>query len=147
MQFQVPQFIEVEDQIFGPFTLSQFIYMAGGAGFTAMMVFLLPLFFAVIVSIPVIGLSAALAFYKVNNRPLVDLVQSMLTYYFSNNLYIWKPKDAVEIARSQAASAATRKQEIQQPTISTSASRNRLKDLAWSLDIKESSIYSDKKQR
>ena len=32
MRFQVPQFIEVEDKIFGPMTLKQFIYMAGGAG-------------------------------------------------------------------------------------------------------------------
>lgn len=147
MQFQVPQFIEVEDQIFGPFTLSQFVYMAGGAGFTAMMIYFLPFYFAVIASIPFIGLSAALAFYKVNNRPLIDLVQSMLTYYFSNNLYIWKPKDAVEIAQRQAVLAVPKKQDAPQATVSTNAARNRLKDLAWSLDIKESSIYSDKKQR
>jgi hypothetical protein len=147
MQFQVPQFIEVEDQIFGPFTLRQFIYMAGGAGFTAMMVFLLPsLFLAVIISIPVAGLSAALAFYKINNRPLVELIQSMVAYYMNTNLYIWKPKDAVEIARAQAAIPKA-KAVTQQPTYTASASKNRLKDLAWSLDIKESSIYSDKKQR
>ena len=29
MQFQVPQFIETEDKIVGPFTLRQFIYVAG----------------------------------------------------------------------------------------------------------------------
>ena len=32
MQFQVPQFIEVEDKIFGPLTFKQFVYVAGGAG-------------------------------------------------------------------------------------------------------------------
>jgi len=26
MQFQVPQFIEIEDKIFGPLTLKQFLY-------------------------------------------------------------------------------------------------------------------------
>ena len=31
MRFQVPQFIEVEDKIFGPLTLKQFLYTAGGA--------------------------------------------------------------------------------------------------------------------
>lgn len=30
MQFQVPQFIEVEDKIFGPLTFKQFVYIAGG---------------------------------------------------------------------------------------------------------------------
>lgn len=148
MQFQVPQFIDVEDKIFGDFTLFQFIYMAGGGGFAAMMIFLLPLYVAIIVSLPVVGLSAALAFYKVNNRPFVDHLQSMLAFYFNNNLYIWKPKDAIAIARSQqqAAKTSSVKTEPAQ-VVSTSAARNRLKDLAWSLDIKESSIYSDKKQR
>ena len=32
MQFQVPQFIEIEDKIIGPFTVKQFIYLVGGAG-------------------------------------------------------------------------------------------------------------------
>jgi hypothetical protein len=33
MQFQVPQFLDVEDKIIGPFTIKQFLYLAGGAGF------------------------------------------------------------------------------------------------------------------
>jgi len=32
MRFEVPQFIEVEDKIFGPFTWKQFIYLMGGEG-------------------------------------------------------------------------------------------------------------------
>ena len=32
MQFQVPQFLDVEDKIVGPFTIKQFIYLAGGVG-------------------------------------------------------------------------------------------------------------------
>ncbi len=32
MRFEVPQFIDVEDKIFGPFTFKQFLYLAGGAG-------------------------------------------------------------------------------------------------------------------
>ncbi|TSC80302.1 MAG: hypothetical protein G01um101429_152 [Parcubacteria group bacterium Gr01-1014_29] len=31
-QFQVPQFIEVEDKIFGPLTTKQFFYLLGGGG-------------------------------------------------------------------------------------------------------------------
>src|SRR3989344_2665997 len=34
MEYQVPQFIEVEDKIIGPLTLKQFIYLAGEAGFS-----------------------------------------------------------------------------------------------------------------
>jgi hypothetical protein len=36
-QFHVPQFIEVEDKIFGPLTLKQFLYVIGGAGIVFIM--------------------------------------------------------------------------------------------------------------
>jgi hypothetical protein len=29
MQFRVPQFIDIEDKLFGPLTFKQFIYLAG----------------------------------------------------------------------------------------------------------------------
>ena len=32
MQFKVPQFLDIEDKIFGPFTFREFIYLAGAAG-------------------------------------------------------------------------------------------------------------------
>src|SRR3990172_12458701 len=43
MQFQVPQFIEIEDKIFGPLTFKQFIYVAGGAGACYLLWRVLPL--------------------------------------------------------------------------------------------------------
>jgi hypothetical protein len=42
MRFQVPQFIEVEDKIFGPLTVKQFIYLAGGAGLVFILYHFLP---------------------------------------------------------------------------------------------------------
>ncbi len=32
MQFKVPQFLDIEDKIFGPFTFREFVYLAGAAG-------------------------------------------------------------------------------------------------------------------
>ncbi len=57
MRYQVPQFIEIEDKIFGPLTLKQFIYLAGGGGLCLIFFSLLPLYIMVILSIPVIALS------------------------------------------------------------------------------------------
>ena len=48
MEYQVPQFIEVEDKIFGPFTLKQFIYVAGGVGLCAILVLYFPLWLGII---------------------------------------------------------------------------------------------------
>ncbi len=131
MRYQVPQFIEVEDRIFGPLTLKQFIYLTGGAGLAFTLWRLLPLFIALIFILPVMALSVGLAFYKVNNRPLLTTLEYGISYFFGKKLYLWEtnkkaPKKAPSIGSSR------------EPVISVpKLSENKLKDLAWSLDIKE----------
>ena len=142
MKFQVPQFIEVEDKIFGPLTLKQFIYLAGAGGVVFMLWRILPIFIAIIAATPIIALAAALAFYQVNKRPFVRVLEAALKYAMSSRLYIWKHKDINKIKRRQESDKETKKILLHVPKISDS----KLKDIAWSLDIKES-IYSNEKQR
>ena len=52
MRFQTPQFIEIEDRIFGPLTLKQFIYLAGSAGLAFLFYRTLPLILAIWLIIP-----------------------------------------------------------------------------------------------
>jgi len=52
MRFQVPQFIEVEDKIFGPLTLKQFIYLAGAGGVVFVLWRVFPIFVAIIIAAP-----------------------------------------------------------------------------------------------
>ena len=144
MRFQVPQFIEVEDKIFGPLTLKQFIYLAGGAGLSFVVyVFLNNLFLSAIPIIAIMAISATIAFYKINNRPFINVMESAFKYFWGNKLFIWKkaekpqPKDA-ETALKDAKNYAS----VMVPKIADS----KLKDLAWSLDIKES-IYSNPNQK
>ena len=42
MRFEVPQFVDIEDKIFGPLTFKQFIYIAGGAGVSVVAVYRKP---------------------------------------------------------------------------------------------------------
>ncbi len=131
MRYQVPQFIEVEDKIFGPLTLKQFIYLTGGVGLSFLLWRLLPFFFAVLVIIPVMALSLGLAFYKVNNRPLLSTIEYAVNYFLGNKLYLWETKKATP---KKAKEVRTQTNEvIRVPKLSES----KLKDLAWSLDIKE----------
>ncbi len=135
MEFQVPQFIEVEDKIFGPLTILQFIYIAGGFGFAFAMWLLLPLWAAIILGAPVAILGAGLAFYKVNNRPLMATLEAAFGYAVGTKLYIWEKKKT----------AAPKPEDI--PLLSEApedpakyvpaATGNKLKDLSWSLDVKE----------
>ena len=141
MRYQVPQFIEVEDKIFGPLTLKQFIYLAGGAGLSFVLYQLLPSIFISFVPILIVmSFSAALAFYKINNKPFILVVESAFKYYTSAKLFIWKKVPNVKA--DNAIQEAKEYAGIMVPKISDS----KLKDLTWSLDIKES-MYSNKNQK
>jgi hypothetical protein len=92
MRFEVPQFIEIEDKIFGPFTWKQFVYLAGGIGFAVVLLFTTPFFFFVILGVPIGGLAALLAFYPVNNRPFSTFLESMVLFYKHSRVYHWHKK-------------------------------------------------------
>jgi hypothetical protein len=134
MRFQVPQFIEVEDKIFGPLTLKQFIYLLGGAGLSFIIyTFVGNLIISAIFILPVMGFALALAFYKINNKPFIGVVESAFNYYIGNKLYIWKKVDkAIEAKNVVGKPVST--SEFYVPKLSDS----KLKDLTWSLDIKQS---------
>lgn len=130
MRYQVPQFIEVEDKIFGPLTLKQFVYLAGGAGLCLAFFTLLPFFVFVILALPVMGLSLALAFYRVNDRPFITAIEHAFGFYTNSKLYLWKQRPP-ELVQKQAAASPT------SLAVVPKLSESRLKDLAWSLNIKQ----------
>lgn len=92
MQFQVPQFIETEDKIVGPFTLRQFLYvaLAGVTSFILLLVLELWLWFIVVLIL--LGVSTSLAFIKINGRPLSTIIQAAFKYTWSSRIYTLKPK-------------------------------------------------------
>lgn len=104
MRFQVPQFIEVEDKIFGPLTLKQFIYLAGGAGLSFLIYSILDsLILSIIPIVIIMAISAALAFYQINKRPFVVIAEAAFKYFFSSKLYIWKKQDKPRPVDTQGA--------------------------------------------
>jgi hypothetical protein len=133
MQFQVPQFIEIEDKIFGPLTIKQFIYITGGAGLSFIVYRFLPLLLAVPLIIVAIGFAFAMAFYQINNKPLIYIVQSAFGYYLSSKLYLWKKKDK----SPQKNSAPNFSSGNLPPVYISRLSEGKLHDLSWNLDIKE----------
>ncbi len=131
MRFQVPQFIEIEDKIFGPLTLKQFIYLAGGGGAVFILYALLPLFLTIILGIPVAIFALALAFYQMHGQPFIKVVENAFRYTTGSKLYLWKKKEEMK----KKAEAQEQKAEplMHMPALS----KNKLEDLSWSLDIKE----------
>lgn len=136
MQFQVPQFIEVEDKIFGPLTFKQFIYCIGGLGAAYLLWRLLPIFISAPLILGVGGLAAALAFMEWNGRPFIVALENAFYFLLRSKLYLWNNEQKTK--KSAAALAkpvlqANVRNDLYVPKLSDS----RLHELAWSLDIQE----------
>lgn len=127
MRFQVPQFIDVEDKLFGPLTFRQFIYLAGGAGLMYVSYKIIPSPFSYLFVALFGSFSGALAFYKLNNQTFLEIMQAWLRYQFKGKLYIWRriPQKIVPVAPVQIKPVAPPK-EFNKKTID---------DLAKNLDI------------
>ncbi len=133
MQFQVPQFIDVEDKIFGPLTLKQFIYLAGGAGASAALwVYLPSKILSILLILPIAGFSLALAFYRMNNKPFIDVVEAAFYYLVGGKLYIWK-----KVEKKPETKLTDQVGQMKSMLAVPKISESKLKDLTWSLDIKE----------
>jgi hypothetical protein len=132
MQFQVPQFIEVEDKIFGPLTFKQFIYMVGGAGMCYLLWRFLPLLAAAPLMLVCGGFAVSLAFFQFNGRPFILAMEHGFYYVFHPKLYLWnnERKPAAKTALPLEVASAG---DVYVPRLSES----KLHELAWSLDIKE----------
>ncbi len=137
MRYQVPQFIEVEDKIFGPFTFKQFAYLVGGVGVCFIAYKFLPFFLGLPVMLVAMGISSLFAFYKINNRPFIETLEAAFKYTFKKHLYIWKKEDKKIEKNIADEMLEAKRNKLYVPKVSES----KLKDLAWSLDINET-IYS-----
>ncbi len=95
MRFEVPQFIEIEDKIFGPFTWKQFVYLAGGIGIAVVTLFTMPKIIFALIGVPAGSLALLLAFYPVNNRPFSTFLEAVITFYNNHKVYHWRKKAQV----------------------------------------------------
>ena len=131
MRFQVPQFIDVEDKIFGPLTFLQFAYLAGGGGIVFLLFKALNPFLAFIIGAPLGVLAAAMAFVKINQKPLIYTMEAAFNYGISSKLYIWKHQKKEEKSEKEKVAVELSKQVQYLPKMSGS----KLHDIAWGLDV------------
>jgi hypothetical protein len=93
MQFHIPQYIDIEDKLFGPLTLKQAIYVAGGAGAIYLVWRIIPYVF---ISAPIIAFIAALTwalgFYPKEKlgKPFIEILEAGFNYMMKDKLYTWK---------------------------------------------------------
>ena len=90
MRYQVPQFIEIEDKVVGPFTVKQFIYVVGGAFLCYLAYEFLPIYIAILIMPAVGGLALAFAFFIIYINPFIVFLESAFAFYMIDILYICK---------------------------------------------------------
>jgi hypothetical protein len=108
MQYQVPQFIDTEDKLVGPFSLRQFAFIGAAGLISAICYFFVQTWLFVIVAIITLGGAVALSFVKINGRPLIKVIISAFNFYWKPQIYIWKADHPVVIHKPQAPTKAAR---------------------------------------
>jgi len=134
MQFHIPQFIEIEDKIFGPLTFKQFIFVIGGVGWAFLAWTFLPKLIALVVIVPVSGLAFLLAFKPIHGRPFAIVFEAGFKYLFGNKLYLWKQGEAKE--EELTIIGLQEERSTLDNLVIPRVSEGKLSDLSWSLDIK-----------
>lgn len=140
-QYKIPQNLDIEDKILGPFTLKQFLYIIVG-GITIYVLFNiigiknLTLFLAI--SIPIALLVLALVFIKINERPFVDFI-----FYFLQ--FLKEPRErrwikSTKIRTFEAMVKVSEEEQQSQKELARLAKqgivRSRLADMAMVLDTR-----------
>jgi hypothetical protein len=90
MMFNVPQYIDVEDKIAGPFTAKQVGWMIACGGVLFILYSIFELIPFVILAIPIVLLFAALAFYKPNGQPFIRFLMHAFLFLFRPKVAIWE---------------------------------------------------------
>jgi hypothetical protein len=90
MLFNVPQFIDIEDKIVGPFSAKQLGWLGlGGVILMVLWNFLDNQAF-IIAAVIIGGIFGALAFYRPYGQPLIAFLTSSVYYAFRPRMYVWK---------------------------------------------------------
>lgn len=90
MNFQVPQFIDVENKIVGPLSLRQFLYLAGAGAISFMLFFVLQMWLWFLITVFLTVVALALALIKYNGQPLPKILWLALGFLWKPRLYLWQ---------------------------------------------------------
>lgn len=134
MEFTVPQFIEYEAKVIGPFTFKQFI-IVGVAGIACFVIYLKSP--SLLISIPLIaiigGAALGVVFFKFQGRSPVVMLKNFTFFSVSPKVYLWKRK---LITPKVIKKTEAKKPVEEEPTLKV-IKKSRLRDLAIKLETRK----------
>ena len=132
-QYNIPQFVDSEDKIFGPITIRQFAVLAIGVVIGGFLWFFLQpnvLVFVIAVAPVVVG-SITFAFIKINGQNFDIFLTNVVIYIIKPTLFLW--------SRDTDPTRSVIKTTIQKKKASfirdkKDYSQSRVEEVAWTLD-------------
>lgn len=89
-QYKVPQDVEADDKLLGPFSFRQFVYLLIAGGLIALAVGLFQIFpLLAIIPVPPILLFAALALPLKKDQPMETYLAAIVSYYLKPRIRLW----------------------------------------------------------
>lgn len=132
MEFTVPQFIEHEAKVIGPFTFKQFI-VVGAAGIVCFIFYLKTPFYVFLpVSVIIGGGALAITFLKLEGRSPLIVLKNFMFYSISPKIYLWKRKIiASQVIKKEVVEEAVK----EEPTLRI-VKKSKLKELATKVETR-----------
>ena len=138
-QYKVPQDVEAEDKLLGPFTFRQFIYLMIAGGLIAVGFLLFKIFpLLCIIPVPPVLLLLVLALPIKKDQPMETYLSAIVTYYLKPHTRVWEPG---EPESAIIINAPKQKEENRVKNISEEEASHRLSFLA---DIVDTEGYAIK---
>jgi len=144
-QYQVPQFVDVEDKIFGPLDVKQFMmFIVAFLLIGALWVSPLPPQATIVLAVPIIIVTILLAFYKINGRSFTWYLYSIFHYFFTGKQFIWERRWEAETItlKKEALAMEERKHTPGTPT-KKAFDGTRIQKLARILDTSGHTVNED----
>jgi len=139
MQFQVPQFIDIEDKVIGPLTIKQFLYLLVAGVIIFILYKVLNLFATIILAIPILGITIPLAFLKVHGQPFMSVLSNFSRFLRKPDFYIWKKPtnkkstlEPVEAENIEIVKKTTEKKGQNKPI-----AKENLQEIGWKVEIEK----------
>ena len=115
-QYKVPQDVEADDKLLGPFSFRQFVYLLIAGGLIALAVGLFQLFpLLAIIPVPFILFLGALALPLKKDQPMETYLAAIVSYYIKPRTRRWVPgqrETTIEITAPKMADDETRIRDI-----------------------------------
>ena len=132
MEFTVPQFIEKEPKIFGPFTFKQFVFIGIAGGTSILLYFMLPFSVFLLVAIFLLGGAFALAFLRIEGASLPTVIKNALVFLGRPKIYLWRKKSLLpKIVKTEKL-----REESEEESILKITKKSHLRDLFTHLETR-----------